>query len=110
MPFAKTALVSPNGTSREAQLSGDINHYNAVRLRVRGYGKIKMRLFSLDEVEEDILPDITLAVATPLVQRSLANFVESRAGLELKTTTINEFVNVNQIIIFSRFFASENPE
>lgn len=105
MPFIKTALIPA-----ESGDAGEINHYNLIRMRTTGFGKVKIRLFSLDEVDEDQCPDIVLNKTSPKEPRSLANFISNRAGVEIKTTTINEYINVNAIIVFSRWVATEYPE
>lgn len=110
MPFIKTALLVPNDSAKGSGHSGEVNHYNLVRLRATGFGKVKIRLFSLDEVDEDQCPDIILNKTSSKEPRSLANFTSNRAGIELKTTTINEYIDVNSIILYSRWVAAEYPE
>lgn len=109
MPFIKTALVSQGGTARESASDGQIYHFNMVRMRVTGNGNLKVKLFSLDEVNTEQIADMKLSIETNREPRSLANFIEPRAGVEVKTTTINEYFKINRIYLYTKFFASEYP-
>jgi len=100
----------PKGTARTHLSSGEvINHFNGIKIRVVGNGNLKFKFFSLDNLREYQLPDLTLSRTTNVQPVRLANFTEQRAALELKTTNINEYFRVNRILIFSRYFASEYP-
>src|SRR3990167_6309161 len=97
----------PKGMARSAGSSGEnISHFNSVRMRVIGTGSLQMTLFSLQDVRSEVLVPFTMSLTTNIQPTRLANFIEQRASLEVKTTAINEYFRINRIIIFSRKFAS----
>lgn len=100
----------PKGTARSHGSSGEnISHFNAVRIRVNGTGALKLTLFSLDDENFEQLEDIQMADRTAVIPTTLANFIEQRCSLEIKTITINDHFKINRILVFSKFFASEYP-
>lgn len=103
MPFAKTAyfpIVS----------GGEINHYNMVRIRIVGFGNLKMKMNSMDEVEYEQIADIKIPKDAASSQRSLAAFLSERMSLELSTSTIDEWFDISRITIYSTFFSDEDPQ
>lgn len=100
----------PKGTARSHGSSGEmVNHFNAVRLRVVGQGSLKLKLLSLQDVQEQQLADLPMSLVTDTQPTRLANFTTQRASLEIKTTSINDYFRINRIIIFSRPVAVEYP-
>jgi hypothetical protein len=100
----------PKGTARPTGSSGEaISHINMVRLRVTGNGSLKLALLSQQDVSRQQLHDIPLSARTAIQPRTLANFKEQRAKLEIGTNTINDYFRINRIILYSRYFASEFP-
>lgn len=110
MPFIRTAYVANGGTARESSSGENIYHFNAVRLRVVGQGSLKLAMFSLQDVTTELLADLPMSMRTNIQPNRLANFMDQRASLELKTVTINDYFRVNRIIIFSRETYSEYPQ
>jgi hypothetical protein len=78
---------------------GQILHFGAMRTRVVGSGNFLSFLRSFDNVKSAQLPTITLAPTTNLESTVLANFVDQRAQLEMRTSNINEYFVVSKIII-----------
>jgi len=100
----------PKGTARSRGSSGEmVNHFNAIRLRVVGQGSLKMKLFSLQDVQEQQLADLPMSLRTDTQPTRLANFTTQRASLEIMTNSINDYFRINRIIIFTRPVASEYP-
>lgn len=87
-----------------------INHFGAVRLRVKGTAALQMTLFSLDQVEQDIQPTITLSSLTNIEPNVLSNFTQQRAKLEIRTLNINETFTISKIIVFVQPVAKSWPE
>ncbi len=87
-----------------------INHYGAVRLRVNGSASLQMTLFSLDEVQSNVLVPINIQTSTAVEPNRLSNFTQQRAKLQIKTTAINETFTISKIIIFIRPVAKSWPE
>jgi hypothetical protein len=87
-----------------------INHYGAVRLRVNGFGNLRMTLFSLDESLSDVLVPITMSAATDVEPNRLSNLTQQRAKLLIQTTGISENFLISKIIIFVKPVAKSWPE
>lgn len=93
----------PKGAARTAGSSGElISHFTGVRLRVVGFGDLNMRLISQDAVRDSNLESLTLQVSNRISPFRLANFMEQRAQLEIKTTEINHNFSISRIIIYSK--------
>lgn len=110
MPFIRTAYVANGGTARERSSGENIFHFNAVRLRVIGKGTLKLTFYSLQDETNERLADLPLSLRTNIQPTKLANFMDQRASLELKTVSINDYFRVNRIIIFSKETYSEYPQ
>jgi hypothetical protein len=87
-----------------------INHFGAIRLRIKGNASIKPTLFSLDEVQLNALATIPIVARNNIEPNRLANFTQQRAKLELRTTEIDETFQISKIIIFIRPVAKSFPE
>jgi len=87
-----------------------INHFGLVRLRVTGNGDLKMTLYSLDDVNSEELIDLTMSASTNLIPSRLANFVDQRAYLEIKTEFMDEVFTISKIAIFVKPKATSYPE
>lgn len=100
----------PYGASRTAGSGGEnVSHFNAVRMRLQGTGNLQMILWSADDIRSQTLVPFEMSLLTNIQPTRLANFIEQRVALEVKTTEINEFVRINRIILFAREFGSEYP-
>jgi hypothetical protein len=71
-------------------------------MRVVGSGNLQMTLYSLDDIRSQTLVPFPLTATTNIQPFRLANFMEQRTALEVKTTLINEWFRINRIIIFSK--------
>lgn len=87
----------------------NISHFTAVRIRVVGSGKLRMRMISDDEVVEQTLVPFTMAERTNIQPTRLCNFMQQRAQLEIKTTAKDEIFRINRIIIFAKETFSSYP-
>lgn len=87
-----------------------INHYGAIRLRIKGAGNLQPTLFSLDEQQSTVLAPIVLNTTTAIEPNRLSNFTQQRAKLELTTSNIGEFFVISKIIIFTKPVAKSWPE
>lgn len=93
----------PKGTAVQQGSSGEvISHVTGVRMRVTGSGNLKMTLFSLDDIRSQVLVPFPLTAATNIEPFRLANFLEQRVALEVRTTEINEWFRINRIIVFTK--------
>lgn len=96
-------------TARESSTGENISHFTAIRMRVVGQGSLRMKLYSLDDIESATLTPFTLESTSARQPTRLANFMQQRASLELETTEINEYFRINRIIFFTKETFSSYP-
>lgn len=90
-----------------------INHFHVIQLRVTGSGNLKGKLYSLPnsagvQITEDL---INLAMASAYREPALlANFMQERAMLELKTTEIDEIFTIRSIKVFVKPTWTSDPQ
>lgn len=92
----------------------NINHYNPVRLMVRGSGNLRLRLLSAPgssetDVDSEQLANITMSLTDKGFTDRLSNFSHVMAQLEVKITEIDETFRINQIIIGTKPTAASKP-
>lgn len=98
------------GTARSQGSSGEfINHFTGIRVRVAGTGVLRPTMHGQDSVTSSVLPTITMATTNRFSNFVLANVVEQRVGLELKTTAIDETFTIHRIVLFARPMATMTP-
>lgn len=85
------------------------HHIVGVRLRVNGSGNLKLNLSDLDDIQVQALVDLPMQAATRIEPTRLSNFQSQRTRLEVKVTEINEWFEIQRIIIFSKPVAVEYP-
>lgn len=90
--------------------SGELIHFNAVRLRVVGSGSLFTFLRSLDDVVNTQLETVTLASVTNREPTVLANFTEQRAQVEIRTTAKDAVFSLSKIVVFIKPTASGYPQ
>lgn len=88
---------------------GELLHFVAVRYRVTGSGSLRTTLQSLDEVNAQTLPIMTMASTTAKELSILANFRSQRAKVRIETTAIDETFNVSKIVVFTKPTAAGFP-
>lgn len=101
--MAKGAALS------EMSLGENISHFAAIRIRVNGFGSLRMRVYSLDDIRSKQLVPFTMAAQTRVTPTRIVNFVEQRASFELKTTGMNETFRINRIVIFVKEVFGSHP-
>jgi hypothetical protein len=87
-----------------------INHYGAIRLRVKGSASLKLTFMSLDEVKKSFLKDLQILSATNVEPNRISNFTQQRAKLEIRTLNIDEIFQISKAIIFIKPVAKSYPE
>jgi hypothetical protein len=102
MPFIKSAYLSQQGTAREGNGDGGVNHFGAIRMRLTGTGSLLMTLYSLDDVLSQPLVAFTMALTSNIEPTRLCNFNQQRAALKIQTTVIDEYFRINRIILFTK--------
>lgn len=86
-----------------------VHHWTAVRLRITGTASLKMRLLGLDDIKTYTMLPLPITNTPGRELDRLCNIRSQRTRLELKTTEINEFINVSRILIFTKPSASSLP-
>lgn len=98
------------GSAASSRGSGEnIQHITAVRMRVVGSGNLDMVLYSQDDVQSQTLVPFVLSATTPIQPTRLANFIQQRASLDIRTNVINEWFRINRIVVFTKEFATSYP-
>lgn len=89
---------------------GQLLHAVATRMRVVGSGTLKQTLNSLDDAHQYEMPDLTMQASTNREPTTLANFTDQRIQLIGKVENIDEWFEINKIVIFVRPSASGYPQ
>ena len=83
-----------------------INHFNGVRLRVIGSGDLQVGVYAPYGDDQDLLvetiPVYTMSTVTNQQPALLMNTRQQRASLEIKVTEINEWFQINRIVVFAK--------
>lgn len=80
----------------------DLTHFGATKIRVTGTGTLRQKFYGFDNVLTQTLGNVTMSASPGQQPLMLANFINQRARLELKTTGIDEKMNVNRILVFTK--------
>lgn len=100
----------PLGTISSQGSSGEnIIHIAGLRIRVTGNGNLKMKLYSMDNIISQSLVDMKMVAASNIQPIRLANFMQQRTYLEVKTTGLNETFRINRIILFAKSVFTMHP-
>lgn len=95
-----------------AALSGsqdNIVHYTSVRMRIIGSGQLDMTMFSQDDIFSSVLLPFTMTATTNIRPTRLMNFQHQRAYLKGSTDVINEWFQINKIVIYAKEVFVEYP-
>lgn len=92
------------------QFTGEILHFHVVRMRVKGSGNLKQTFRSLDDINNQSIPDVIMSTTTNREPTTLANFKDQRGLLELKTTELGEYFYISKIVIFVKPIATGYPQ
>lgn len=87
-----------------------INHYGLVRLRVSGSASLRLSLYSLDEINQNVLLPIPIVSKTNIEPTRLSNITEQRTKLEIRTTEINETLQISKVIVYLKPVAKSYPQ
>lgn len=101
-PIVQFAYIQPG----EHEL---ISHWTGFKIRVVGSGNLIPTLYSLNNVETQVLASFAMSPTSSRIPSRLANFQHQRVSLELKTTVIDEFFKVSRVLIYFKEVFSEFP-
>ena len=100
----------PVGAALSEQSSGEsTSHFGSIRIRVDGTGKLRLAVYSLDELNSKILVPLDMAPRNRYSPTRIVNFVEQRASFELKTIGLGEKFRINRIVIFTKEIYKSYP-
>ena len=90
--------------------SGEYEHHVVgVRMRVTGSGDMDLALADLDDIQVQTLVPITMAATTRIEPLRLANLQSQRIRLVGQVTEINEWFQIQRILLFAKPVAQEYP-
>lgn len=81
---------------------GGIIHITGTRLRVTGAGNLLMTFRSLDNINTYAMVPLVMATTTNREPLVLANYMDQRGQLEIRTNAIDEYFEISKISIFTR--------
>lgn len=87
-----------------------LNHYHTVTMRVKGSGSLLTTLYSLEDEYSQVLKNQTLSLTTSRSPTLLANFIQERAYLLLKVSTINHKFEISNITVGVKPVATGYPQ
>lgn len=90
--------------------TGELLHFNAIRMRIVGSGNLQLTLNSLDSIHSSDLAQLAMSSATNREPTVLSNFVDQRAQLIGFTNQMDEWFNISRIIIYVRPTFSSYPQ
>lgn len=80
-------------------------------MRALGSGNLLTDTHSLDDASNSsVLPDIPLQAATNREPTILANFIDQRIQLEIRTEEIDEWFEISKIVMFIKPIAESYPQ
>jgi hypothetical protein len=100
----------PKGAVLSEGSSGEsISHFAALRVRAYGDCTLHMYIFTFDDIKWKTMVPFVLQRENRITPTRIVNFKSQRAGIELKTSGINEFFRVHRIIVFSKVTDTSYP-
>lgn len=87
----------------------NINHIAGIRLRVIGNGDLIPEVASLDDIITKTLTVMPMTSTARIEPYRIVNFVSQRATLKLTTTQLDEWFQINTIVIFLKPIFSQYP-
>lgn len=88
----------------------NINHFNAIRLRINGSGVFRMSLIGLDGNKTQTLATLNMSNTPGSEPTKLCNFMSQRAQLRGETIAINEKFRINRICVFVKPVFTSFPQ
>lgn len=86
-----------------------LNNFNSVRLRLNGSGSLLMTMYTLNDVNNVELVPLTMAVLTDKEPTRLTNLTSQRAALKIYVDEIDEYFEINRLIIYTKAIFDEYP-
>ena len=87
----------------------EVIHFAGVRIRVVGTGNLDLEFLSLDNVDTQTLVPLVMSNTTAREPTRLSNFISQRGMLKISTDSINDYFEINRIILFAKPIWSQFP-
>ncbi len=88
---------------------GNINHFSQYRFRIVGNGNLKAQISTLNDVITKTMVPLPMTNPARIEPLRIINFMSQFATLEFKTTEINEFFQINTLVIFLKPVYTQYP-
>lgn len=85
------------------------HHIVSVRLRVLGEGNLNLSLVDYSDIQTQVLVDVPMTPATRFELTRLANFQSQRTRLVGSVSEIDEWFQIQRILVFAKPVAQEYP-
>lgn len=86
-----------------------LNNFNSVRMRLTGSGNLLMTMFTLDDINSVVLTPLVMSTATDREPTRLTNITSQRAALKISVDEIDEYFEINRLIIYTKAIFDEYP-
>lgn len=90
-------------------MAESILHFGAVSLRINGTGICRMTLIGLDDSKTKTLNTLAMQASPGKEPTVLTNFNSQRARLKMLTSTLDEYMRVNRVILWVKEVATSYP-
>lgn len=90
-------------------ITGDIVHSVGARIRVRGAGYLRCRMWNMDNERYEDLDDIRMSNPSSREKTVLANFKDQGLQIQFRTIHIDEVFSVSKITCFVKPVAESYP-
>lgn len=87
-----------------------LNHYHTITLRVKGSGNLLTTLYSLEDEYSQVLKNLTLSATTSRSPTLLTNFIQEKAYLYIRVSTIDHKFEISNIIVGVKPVATGYPQ
>ena len=93
----------------KSAIIGDIVHSVGARVRVRGEGALRTRMWNMDNVRAVDLENINMSTAATKEKTVIANFQDQGIQIQFRTIHRDEVFNITKIICFVKPVAESYP-
>jgi hypothetical protein len=87
----------------------NILHFGGVTLRVVGSGNLQLKFLGYDRNQTQDLVPLVMQARPGRTFFRLANFIDERGQLEVRTEAINEHFKIHQIIVHAKPIYTSYP-
>lgn len=96
-------------TSLKSAVSGWLNHFNGLKLRVVGSGNLNINLYGEDDVTTATATAIAMSASPGLELSRPINFINEKMSVKLGVTAINETYEVSRLDVMAKALWRSRP-